>query len=175
MKYKLYIITFTLFLASCTSGGDEFDESKTGLRPVYMADIDLHAISSEAPKVFDRVGKIYQYGQYIFVSDKGTGVHIINNSDPSNPVKEAFINVPRSFDMLARLNALYADNGTDLVAIDITDITNAFETARITNVYRGVGDSYPPFYNGPFECVDETKGTVIDWEEADLINPQCFR
>ena len=32
-------------------------------------------------------GKIYLYDKYLYINDKGWGIHIYDNSNPTNPVK----------------------------------------------------------------------------------------
>jgi hypothetical protein len=32
---------------------------------------------------------------------------------------------------------------------------------------------FPPLYNGYFECVDESKGAIIGWEDAVLDQAKC--
>jgi len=169
---QLLIVFAGVLLASCNQLPKE-DLIIEGLKPVYVQENNFAEISSEAPKAFNRVGKIYKQGNYILISDIGTGVHIIDNSDPSNPQKVSFINIPGNNDMLARFNAMYADNGKDLVTIDISNLDEAHEVNRIENVYPIAGEQSPPSYEGHFECVDPANGVVVAWEEAELINPKC--
>lgn len=173
MKYLFYLFVGISFLG-CTEPSEDILVVQ-GVKPLYLAENTFDVISSEVPKPFERTGKIYQYGSYLYISDRGTGVHVIDNTDPSNPIKIAFISIPGNFDMLARFDAMYADSGNDLVTIDMSDLDNAQEVHRIENVYPGAGDSYPMFYSGYFECVDPAKGIVYDWEEATLTNPKCER
>lgn len=169
-----YTILFLLgvIIASCSPLPDN-DLVVTGMEPIYIQENDFKDITSEAAKSFGKVGKIYKQGNYIFISDRGTGVHVINNADPSNPQKVGFINIPGNNDMLARASALYADNGKDFVTIDISDLANAHEVNRIENVYPNPGDQSPPNYSGYFECVDPANGIAIDWKEVELVNPKC--
>lgn len=64
-------------------------------------------------------GKIYARGSEIFINEKYKGVHIIDNSDPANPVATGFIIVPGCLDMAVRDNIIYLDNSIDLVAFDL--------------------------------------------------------
>ena len=67
---------------------------------------------------------------------------------------------------------LEADNGDDLVSIDISDPNSIKVLKRIEKAFP-----YPSYPNerGKFECVDPSKGYVKAWEYVELINPKCFR
>ena len=87
-------------------------------------------------------GKIYYRYPYIFINERYTGVHVINNSDPYCPIKEGFIVAPGCIDMAVKGNILYLDNAVDLVSFDL----NTKEvTSRIRNVFpepRPEGDIF---------------------------------
>ncbi|MBU0488986.1 MAG: hypothetical protein KKD31_13640, partial [Bacteroidetes bacterium] len=61
-----------------------------------------------------------------------------------------------------------------LVAINISDPLHPTELSRIHGVYDYKHQMYPEA-GGWFECVDTTRGLVVDWEPASLTNPKCFR
>lgn len=175
-----HLLLLSLLIFSCGKQEVEPDLQVEGVKPVYVFHDQSASIGSLPPKDFQRVGKIYKNGHRIYISDKGTGVHVIDNSNPASPVKETFISVPLNFDMLARLGVMYADSGPDLVTIDINDIQNVSEVQRIPDVYFSSEDFegsnyFPNGYTGYFECVDPNKGYVIDWEDTQLTNPKCRR
>ena len=72
---------------------------------------------------------------------------------------------------------MYADNFTDLIAIDFSKPDSPKVINRVKNLYPNKnGDAdYPKNYNGYFECADATKGKVLGWKESVLDNPQCRR
>lgn len=51
--------------------------------------------------------------------------------DETNPVKISFYDIPGNFDIAVKNNIMYADNAIDLIAIDITDISNPKTVKRI--------------------------------------------
>ena len=79
-------------------------------------------------------GKIYAYGQYVLVNDKYKGIHIIDNSDPANPAKIGFINIPGNVDMAVKNDILYADSWLDLYVFDFTDPANPSLINRLEDV-----------------------------------------
>lgn len=146
-----------------------------GKKPVYITKTNFETIESKPAQGFSKVGKIFKLGNRIYISDKGSGVHIIDNSNPVLPSKLAFISIFANNDVAVKNNIMYADNSSDLIAIDISDIHNVNLTKRLVNVFEYNLQEYPQSYSGYFECVDESKGYVIDWVDADLENPECQR
>ena len=153
----------------------ETTTTETGKKPVYITKDNFLKVDAIGAQAFENVGKIFVLGNTIYISDKGKGVHIIDNSDPSNPTKTNFISIYANNDVAVKNNILFADNSSDLIAIDISDLNNVKTTKRITNVFVNTMQDYPQDYNGVFECVDKSKGYVIDWVDADLKNPECRR
>ena len=105
-----------------------------GYTPVFMKRTDLeHSVFYKAEKrELVHPGKIYYRSPYLFVNERYKGVHVINNSNPANPVNEGFIVAPGCIDMAAKGDVLYIDNAVDLVAFDVVEkkVTN-----RIKDVF----------------------------------------
>jgi len=143
---------------------------KTVERITYTANVPVYMSFTEFRTSFQNgdtteiihPGKIYFKDGYLFVNEYGKGIHVIDNSDPSNPKKIAFYKIIGNVDMAIKGNILYADSFIDLVAIDITDINNPEEIGRLTNVFPEVVPEGDVWY--PYAMVDKTKGVIIDWE-----------
>jgi hypothetical protein len=101
--------------------------------PVFMKRADLEkSVSWQLEgRDLENPGKIYYKSPYIFVNERYKGVHVINNSNPYNPVKEGFIVAPGCIDMAVKGDIMYLDNAVDLVAIDLN-------TKQITSRTRNV-------------------------------------
>ena len=146
-----------------------------GVRPIYAALDGWDEIVSLPPQPIGNLGKIYYKDPYIFVNERFRGFHVVDNSDPNRPEPIAFIQIFGSEDIAIKENILYADNYTDLVAIDITDIHNVQVVSRVKNLYAPESKAYPEGFSGYFECVEEDRGFVVGWEKAELLDPQCLR
>lgn len=147
-----------------------------GYRPVYVPKAEAKIIKVLPPQNITTQGKIYVKGNYIFIGDVNRGVHVIDNSDPRNPEKIAFIQIYGNHDIAIKENILYADNMDDLVALDITDIQNATLVKRVEGVYKLPNQQYPenlPFHTY-FECPDPSKGFIIGWVPDTIDDPGCF-
>ena len=99
----------------------------------YLVAKTVHDAKSEfrnsvdvvAPMPVEESGKIYAYKDYIFINDKNTGVHVVDNSNPALhherlPLSKFRANV----DISVKDDFLFADSLRDLVVIDISDINN---------------------------------------------------
>ena len=171
-KLLLYCIVLSAIMSSCLS--EEEDIIVTGLKPIYSAG-DWKAIETLSPQPLQNLGKFYYKDQMIFVSEYRQGIHIIDNTNPENPENIKFISIPGALDIAIKGNILYADNFTDLVALDISDLENIEVVKRVENLYPEHDGYYPQNYEGYFECADPEQGVIVGWEEAELTNPKCRR
>jgi hypothetical protein len=122
--------------ALCGCMKDHITKTYTIYTPVYKERAEVLAnIKSNAPQTIREKGKIFLYGPYIFLNELNKGVHVINNSNPAAPVREAFIDIPGNVDIAVKGNTLYADLYTDLLAIDITNPLQAQLKKVVRNVF----------------------------------------
>lgn len=109
-------------LSGCLKDTLETTYTYTMARPVYStSDAVRSSIGNHAATPVSSPGKMYLSGSYIFLNEINKGIHIINNSNPSKPVNEAFVSIPGCADMAVMGNMLYADCYTDLMVIDISN------------------------------------------------------
>lgn len=105
-------------------------------RPVYKTSDEVKAnIKNAAPQPITSSGKMYILGNYVFLSELGKGIHIINNSNPASPVNEGYINIPGCEDMAAYGTTLYADCFTDMMVIDISNPKNVVLKKTVSNIF----------------------------------------
>ena len=182
MKTKLLFLFLTILcIYSCEpiEISDRTVEGEVeGVRPIYAAtNINNWDVITPLPaQPIQNLGKIYYKDNFIFVNERFRGIHIIDNNDPTNPIPVQFIEVLGNEDIAIKGNFLYADNMTDLVVLNISNLDNIQEVNRVKGLYPDVSaNPFPEGFSGFFECVDESLGTVIGWEEATLLNPNCFR
>ena len=93
-------------------------------------------VQTNSPFSVVQPGKIAVIGDYLLVTEKGSGVHVFNNQNPSAPVNVSFINIPGNNDISVRGNYLYADCYTDLLVIDISDKTNPKLVNYVADVFK---------------------------------------
>lgn len=136
--------------------------------PVYMSAEELKgSLKSEAARPLVNPGKIHIVGNTLYIIEQFEGIHVIDNSDPSNPKGTAFINVPGVIDIASKNGVMYVDSYTDLVALDITNPMNVTEVKRVEDVFtqdQNFWASLPPTNNDyPIGIVDPEKGIVVGW------------
>lgn len=174
--------TFLLLLTSCslTSCLDLNDRDwtpafdGTGYRPVYLSPEEISNIATGPAQPLVNPGKIYLLEPYLFVNERGRGIHVVDNTDPANPQQISFLSIPGNQDIAAKDHWLYADNYSDLLTFDITQPENITLVNRINNAVP-VRD-YPDHTNVFFECADPSKGVVVAWEKIEMsAKPKCWR
>lgn len=137
--------------------------------PVYktLSQVRADMVSSE-PKDLKIPGKIYVYGNYIFLNESGKGIHVIDNSQPNAMKNIAFIKIPGNLDMAAMGNTLYADSYSDLVTFDISNPLQVKTKLFLNNVFpqRGV------YYVAPNATINpDSIKVVADWITHDTTVP----
>ena len=133
---------------------------------------ELNNITNEAPQPIGTTGTIFLRDTLFFMLEQKKGIHVFNVKDSSNVVALTFFKIPAVTDFSISGNRLYADSWKDLVTIDISDLYHIALLSRQKDVFEPL--LFPLLYEGYFECVDESRGAVIDWEDVELENADCF-
>lgn len=165
------ILLFVLALLTSACGDDVPLLSGMGKRPVYVPYSELDSIGNLPPQDIVQAGGIFLRDTLFFMVEMGKGIHVFNVSDPSAPVAITFFQIPAITNFTLSGNRLFADSWRDLVTIDITDLMNIQRVSRLEGAFSPL--LYPPLFNGIFECVDETRGAVVGWEDSELVNVGC--
>ncbi len=147
--------------------------------PIYLSLDSLEGMVTTLPaRDVERPGGLYYKSGYVYILELGkqeydyqyfddgsfkynlrlneTGIHVIDDTDPSSPVHVAFVRVPGINGLTAKGDKLYADSFTDLLVFDISDPAAPTLQQRVKNVYNNLG--YYGFY------VDETLGIITGYE-----------
>jgi len=174
MKYFLALLMLLSFFSSCIDD-DLPPDQVTGLRPIYLSEAELDKVRSQAPIPYGELGKIVAYEDYIYIGERYLGIHVVNNSDPSNPISEYFWAIPGNVDFTLKDGFLYADNGRDLLTIDVSGPADITVVSKVEDIYDGEFklNLFPADYSGFFECVDSEQGIVVGWESSQLFQPKC--
>lgn len=161
---KKYTILFRFSLVCLVLGTmsgclrDECTSTRTYIRydPVYKLASEFRVgVSAEAPRNLEKPGKIYAFGSYLFINERQEGIHVIDNTDPSNPQNIAFWNIPGNVDMAIRGNYLYADQYVDLLTIDISNMQSPALVCSSQDAFQLNG-----FTPG--------QGYLIEWKQTEV-------
>ncbi|WKN43419.1 LVIVD repeat-containing protein [Tunicatimonas pelagia] len=131
------------------------------MTPVYTTTQEIReAVAIMPPRAIQGTGKIFSHDNYLFLNQPGEGVHIIDNTNPSQPQTTGFINIPGNYDLAVAGDIMYADSYIDLLAIDISNHQSIQVLHREENVF--------PKFNSFGFYSDNDKGVVTQWEEVDV-------
>lgn len=162
-KTNLLLLTLTCLLL-CSY--DPYTDPSTSYKPIIMTRTQLEsAVRSGSAQSIVEPCKIYIKDQYIYIVEKYKGVHIINNTDRFNPENVGFIHIPGCIDIAIKENILYADNAVDLIAIDISSLSDLKVTNRIEDVFP---ELYPPdidYMPSEYSAYNRPDDTyIVAWE-----------
>jgi hypothetical protein len=154
---------FLLALNSCFK--DNCSRTYTIYKPIYATLSETRALmKSGAPREIESPGKLYIYGNYIFLNDQQKGIHVIDNSQPTNPRNVGFIRIPGCVDMAVRGNTLYADSYGDLVTFDIKNPTTVVPVKFMSSVFEHRAQYY--VQNGTTSNPDSIM-LIVGWNKKD--------
>ena len=134
-KFILLLILSCFTIISCDNNDGEYILVKVA-SPEYMSlDAFRKSVEITPPSPIIESGKIYAYNDLILINDREKGIHIIDNSQPENPIKIACINIKANNDMEIKGDYLYVDSLMDLVVFDISDLNDIKEVSRLKDVF----------------------------------------
>nr|WP_129730054.1 hypothetical protein [Parabacteroides goldsteinii] len=140
-------------------------------KPVLMsADAFRSSVKVKTqPEEITQQGKICFYEGYLYISEPGKGIHIIDNRNPSSPSPVGFIELIGNADVAIRNNMLYADSYVDLVWFDITNPALPVLKNRLENVFPY---AFPPVEEGTIdypmcETAAANSQIVVGWTQVE--------
>lgn len=181
MKKYLTILLFALILFGCG-----YPVTYKHYTPIYMSFTELrNSVKFNFSCDLKNPGKIYIRGDYLYINEKNKGIHIIDNTNPSSPIKKGFISIPGNFDISIKGDTLYADSYTDLLALEMSsDISGISVTKRLENVFTydpyislGFNRWNDYYYSDVWDAIDPANGVVVGWdvkEETRYEYPSMF-
>lgn len=137
MKQIIYLLFTTMILASCGNQLCKQTVSYTKATAIYG---DLNAIRNQPVndivQEIENPGKIFLSNDYLFIGEEGKGIHVLDNSDPTNPIRINFINIHQNREYYIEGPNLYAESFTDIVKYDISNPTNVEVISRANEVFQ---------------------------------------
>lgn len=160
--FFLPVLLCCVFFSSCLKDDCIETQKYTIYTPVYKQAEELRqGIGMEAARPLTNPGKIYVFGHLLLINEIEKGIHLINNSNPANPVNTGFLAIPGNRDMAMYNGTLYADNYMDLLAFDFSN----FATPELITRHKNV-----------FNMFKETnKGVIVEYLERDtMVQVSCY-
>ncbi|MGK7396632.1 MAG: LVIVD repeat-containing protein [Candidatus Cyclobacteriaceae bacterium M3_2C_046] len=159
--FYFFLLYFSLILMSSCTDQVEITRTYTLMEPIYMSPQEIRdAVEITAPETLSEIGKIYLYGDFVFVNEPGEGIHVIKNDDPANPEIVKFIQIPGNYNMSVRGDIIYADSYMDLVAVSIKNMENIEVVHRAENIFTSFNNQ---------NYYDPEKGVIVDWKAVETI------
>jgi hypothetical protein len=174
----LYIvmIAFSFIFSGCELMNGTETADVAYFKPIFATVEELTMdISIDPPLDYAQSGKVITYGNYVFVNSPNKGIHIVDNTDPGNPINKSFISLPGNIDMAIVDDHIYADMFSALVVLDISNIDEPIllEDYTVEDVFY-----FDQYWNYPsweeleayeydrvgYENLDMSQGIVLDWE-----------
>lgn len=164
MRNSILLCAIIMSFNACS---DKRLQTFTANVPIYIPYEELRtSFSVTGGQDLQKPGKIYYLEPYMYINEYQEGIHVLDLSDPANPINRAFISIPGNVDMAIRNNILYADSYIDLVLIDITDPLNPELNQRIEKLFEYV---IPPYdYDYPLAEIDQEKGVIKGYEIKEI-------
>lgn len=179
LRLSTYLFSWMLLLGmvSCTAPAEDEPQPSTyyvdGYCPQLLDRAVLEkSVEALAARPMHTTGKIYLLGRYLFINERYEGIHIIDNQDPKQPRPISFLRIPGNVDMAVKGNLLYADNGPDLVTIDITNPAAVQVKSRVRDAFREL--PMPEMALVPQECTPGTRPSntvVVGWQKVKVPAP----
>lgn len=161
---KVIIIVLAVIAWSCNEDDTQYQTVNVAIPQVVSKAEFRTMVEIQPPKPISQAGKIYAYGNYIFINDKFEGVHVIDNTNPSSPEAIAYIKIPGNEDISVKNNYLYADSAIDLLVFDISDIHNIELIGNLENVFETYDFRYPEdIYTVDYGNYNYETDIIIGW------------
>ena len=170
---KNLVFVFFAGIIAFSGCSDTVTETVTFMinEPVFMSEDAFRksVVVSPTPQPISNYGKMCFYEGYMYISESGKGIHIIDNRNPSNPKNVGFIELLGNADLAIRDGKLYADALIDLVWFNVGNPTQPKLEGRLEDVFA----KYMPLPQTDNEygidwqkCYDTfgSKGVVVGWD-----------
>lgn len=182
MKYLLLLLSAFAFSSCWTKIKPSPYPGQTnikvwGSKPIYGVDsIVKKFVYNNQPQPVVTPGNIYVKGNYIFQSEVGRGIHVIDNTTPALAKRIGFIVMNGSSQISIKGDFLYTNSFEDLVVIDMSDVKNIKEVKRVKGAFPEGRTSYffvQPPESGYYEC-PRYDSLVTGWKK-DSVWQSCYK
>jgi len=121
-KFAFVVLTASLLYACADKCTDTYKITETVT--IFKSTVDVrNSFEVQTAKEMVKPGKLYVFGDILFVVDVHKGFHVINNSNPAAPVRQQFIQLDGCTDLVVKGDYIYANNANDLVTIRVNSGT----------------------------------------------------
>jgi hypothetical protein len=135
-RHLIWLLPLLAVICSGCPLRDDDMRPVTEYEPLFMSRAQLEtSVAYVGVQPIKQAGKIFVMGNRLYLNEKYKGIHVFDNTNPASPQKTGFIRIPGCIDMSFKGDVLYADNATDLVAVDISTLPQAQVLNRQRNAF----------------------------------------
>ena len=169
MNKLLFLFAFAGIFMACEHSYTEKFSYQTN-EPVFMNSSEFRSSVkvSNKPHTLSSYGKICFYDGYLYISEPGKGIHILDNRNPASPKVSGYIELLGNFDLAIRNNLLYADSYIDLVWFDISNPAQPQLKGRLEEAFPEalpvIENEYGFDYSLCHSEEGKKKGIIVGWE-----------
>jgi hypothetical protein len=161
---SILVLLILVFISGCNYDCDKVTYTQYR-RIVLNLDSMRTAVKLQSARTIKTPGALYYKDGFVYVNERGEGIHIIDNRQPATPLPIAFINIPGNNGLAARQNYLYADSFLDLIVFDISDPSKIKEVQRFNNAFNQVVD--------PMIYFDSYSNALVKYQEEQITTTEC--
>ncbi len=147
MKKNLLILLSLVGLCACSDSLTREVVTYKINEPVFMSKKDFRQsvqVTSEVRKI-ENYGKICFHKGFLYISEPGVGLHVLDNRKPENPKLVAFVEIVGNADLAIEDDVLYADSYVDMVYFDLSNPAKPVVKGRLEDAFP---DARPAIENG---------------------------
>ena len=167
MKKLLYLLLPISFLVfhSCTKDFSSVEVTYTKATAKYsdLSELRSTPLIGVVQKV-ENPGKIFVSENLLLIGEEGKGIHVIDNSDPTNPQTTLFLNVPGNREFYVEGDQIFAESHYDMLKIDISNTAQPVLVSRVENAFAQdlINDKGEVLVGFDFEEVTEKMNSDSD-------------
>jgi hypothetical protein len=104
--------------------------------PTFLDEIDWQTNPRMVPaRPFVHISRPKSVGKYLLFNELLEGIHIVDNTNPKDPRKVGFIEIPGNLDFDTDGQYLFADSYTDLLTFDVLNLLQPVFLRRTHNIF----------------------------------------
>lgn len=117
-------------------------------------------------RVLDHPGKIYIYRDHLYIVERMKGIHVFDNTNPSNPINLGFLPIYTCTDLAASNGYLYANSYFDILTFNVSNPGHPVYESRQPDAFNF--DRYTELpgldSNYPVAKVEHPEQVIVGWE-----------
>jgi len=132
----LLMLAFIPLIQSCNKDKGTIEVTYNKATALYTNLDDLRSAPIHGTsRSIDNPGKIFIDNSLLLIGEELEGIHVFDNSNPSNPVNSGFITIPYAKEFYVENNILYVESHYDFMKIDISTPTAPVLLSRVENAF----------------------------------------